>query len=138
LVASAGHELSHLGLKDYLKRRPAAAAGAVAWLHLGASIGAREPRARLAVADDALAEIVARAFADAAITDVEPLPLGQPGGGEARDIHASGGRFVSFLGGHRYFHSPNDTVERAVDAAAVARWGAAALAIVNGMLDLDD
>ncbi|MDA1004688.1 MAG: M28 family peptidase [Chloroflexi bacterium] len=137
LVASGGHELSHLGLKDYLKRRPDAAAGPVAWLHLGASIGAREPRARFAAADDALGEIVERALTAAGVRDVEPLPIGQPGNGEAREIHAGGGRFVSFLGGHRFFHSPNDTVDQAVDAESVARWGGAALAIVQGMLDLD-
>ncbi len=138
LVASAGHELHHLGLLDYFKRRPDAAPGAAAWLHLGASIGAREPAARMGASGDALHALATGALERAGAGPYEPLPAGAPGGGEAREIHERGGRFVTFLGGHRYFHSPSDTVERAVDAESVARWGAAAREIVEGMLALPD
>jgi hypothetical protein len=138
LVASSGHELHHYGLTDYLRRRPEAAAGAVAWLHLGASIGARFPRARVGASDEALHALATGALASAGVEGFEAMPAGSPGGGEAREIHARGGRFVSFLGGHRYFHSPNDTVEKAVDAGSVSRWAQAALEVVEGMLALED
>ncbi|MCH8100873.1 MAG: hypothetical protein IIB74_10610, partial [Proteobacteria bacterium] len=54
-----------------------------------------------------------------------------------RNIADAGGRFVTILGGHAYFHSPNDTVDRAVDAESVARYARAARAIVEGMLALE-
>ena len=68
---------------------------------------------------------------------------GSAGGGEARNIDELGGRFVSFLGGHRYFHTPEDTVDRAVDAESIARWARAARTIVDAALaqpdsELDD
>ena len=57
-------------------------------------------------------------------------------GGEARNVSEAGGRYVSLLGGHSLFHSPNDTVDRAVDAESVARHARAALAVVEAMLAL--
>ncbi len=137
LLASSGHELHHYGLQSYLRSHHSLIAGAVAWLHLGASIGARvEPRSRMGASDDELHALATGAFADAGIEGYEPFPAGESGFGEARNIAEAGGRFVTILGGHAYFHSPNDTVDRAVDAESVARYARAALAIVQGMLAL--
>ncbi|MCA9856781.1 MAG: hypothetical protein KC458_05840, partial [Dehalococcoidia bacterium] len=69
---------------------------------------------------------------------LEVFEVGNPGGGEARNIAEGGGRYVTFLGGHRYFHSPQDTVDVAVDAENVARWGQAAWTVLQGMLDLPE
>ena len=62
-----------------------------------------------------------------------PMPPGEPGG-EARNIHEVGGRFVSFLGHHRYFHMPDDTFDNAVDAEAVARYARAARRVVDAAM----
>jgi hypothetical protein len=134
-VASSGHELHHLGLEHYLHHRRGLIREAHAWLHLGASIGARYPNARMGAADEALHTLARESLAAAGVEldSVEVFPVGEAGGGEARNIAAEGGRFVTFLGGHRYFHSPQDTVEKAVDAASVARWGAAAWSILQRM-----
>ena len=43
------------------------------------------------------------------------------GFGEARNIREIGGRFVSFLGGHPYFHSPSDTYDRCIDPESLAK-----------------
>ena len=136
MVASSGHELRHYGLRAYLEARPSLAAGAVAWLHLGASIGARRARARMVASDDALHAIAVAALKEAGAGPREPLPLGTAAGGEAREIAEGGGRWVSLLGGHPLFHSPNDLYDRAVDAESVASHARAALAIVEGMLAL--
>ena len=137
LLASSGHELHHYGLASYLRGHHSLIAGAVAWLHLGASIGARvEPRSRMGASDDELHALTTGAFDDAGIESYEPFPAGESGFGEARNIAEAGGRFVTILGGHAYFHSPNDTVDRAVDAESVARYARAARAIVEGMLAL--
>ena len=53
-LASSGHELHHLGLTSYLHQRSTLAKGAAAWLHLGASIGARYPMARMGASDETL------------------------------------------------------------------------------------
>ncbi|MEX1022161.1 MAG: M28 family peptidase, partial [Dehalococcoidia bacterium] len=136
-LASSGHELHHLGLEAYLHERPTLAQDAAAWLHLGASIGARFPAARMGASDDALHGLARDALV-AAGCEAEAMEAGSPGGGEARAIAERGGRYVTFLGGHRYLHSPSDTVDLAVDAASVSRWGQAAWAVLQGMLALDD
>ena len=135
-VASSGHEIDHYGLRAYLRTRPTIAADAVAWLHLGASIGAQRPLPRMAASDQQLHDLAVAAFEAAGSDERESLPLGTPGGGEAREIDAAGGRYLSLLGGHPLFHSPNDTTDRAVDAQSVARHAHAAMQIVEGMLKL--
>ena len=39
-VASSGHELGHLGINAFVDRRPGIVSRSVAWMHLGANIGA--------------------------------------------------------------------------------------------------
>ncbi len=140
LVASSGHEIHHYGLLAYLHTRPTLAGpppdGAAAWLHLGASIGAKRPVPRMTASDDQLLDIAQRAIDDAGAGPRDAMPVGAPGGGEAREIHAAGGRYLSLLGGHPLFHSPNDTTDNAVDPDSVARHARAALAITEAMLNL--
>ena len=139
-VASSGHELHHQGLFHYLANRHGIVKEAAAWLHLGASIGARYPNARLGGSDEYLHELAISAVRDAGVDldSIEVSAVGDPGGGEARNIAEGGGRYVTFLGGHRYFHSPQDTVDIAVDAENVARWGQAAWTVLQGMLELPE
>lgn len=120
LVASSGHELHHLGLEAYIDSLGEAARGVHAWLHLGASIGARRGAPRFAASDDALMRIAQSALDEAGIVR-EPFPVGRAGFGEARNIAEIGGRFISFLGGHPYFHSPMDTFDHAVDLDLLTR-----------------
>ncbi|MCK9496793.1 MAG: hypothetical protein M0R75_15065 [Dehalococcoidia bacterium] len=139
-VASSGHELHHQGLFHYLANRHGIVKQSAAWLHLGASIGARYPNARLGASDEHLHALATSAVRDVGVDldAVSVFEVGNPGGGEARNIAEGGGRYVTFLGGHRYFHSPQDTVEKAVDAESVARWGQAAWTVLQGMLDLPE
>jgi hypothetical protein len=133
LLASSGHELHHLGLAHWLRSHTAIARRAAITLHLGASIGARHAAPRFGASTEGWHTAVSDALiAEGVDLDaVTPLPAGSPGGGEARNIDEVGGRYVSFLGGHRYFHMPQDTVEQAVDAESVARWARAARTIVD-------
>src|SRR5258707_1218081 len=39
-VASSGHELGHLGINAFVDHRPGIVKGSIAWIHLGANIGA--------------------------------------------------------------------------------------------------
>ena len=53
------------------------------------------------------------------------VPLGTTPGGEARNIHVGGGRYVSLLGSSPFFHSRDDRWPAAVDIPALARFARA-------------
>ena len=133
LLASSGHELHHQGLEHWLRSRTALVRRAVLTLHLGASIGARYPEPEYGASSAAWHDLARDALRAEGIepTAMTPMPPGEPGSGEARNIHEAGGRFVSFLGHHRYFHMPDDTFDRAVDAEAVACYARAARRVVD-------
>ena len=138
LLASSGHELHHYGAAAYLKERPTLAKGAAAWLHLGASIGARvQPVLKMDASDQQLLDLAASSLSASGAAEREVIGVGGPSGGEARNIADAGGRYVSFRGPHAFFHSPQDGFARAVDAESVALNAKAALAIVEGMIALD-
>ncbi len=135
LLASSGHELHHQGLEHWLRSRTALVRRAVLTLHLGASIGARYPEPEYGASNAAWQDVMRDAI-DAEGIDlaaVTPMTPGEPGG-EARNIHEAGGRYASFLGYHRYFHTPDDTFDIAVDAEAVARYARAARRVVDAAL----
>ena len=132
LVASSGHELHHLGLQAYLKARPGLEAQAHAWLHLGANIGTATGPVFIESNDDALRSQAQRAFERVGVERFEVIDRK---GGEARNIDEAGGRYVSLRGQNKYFHSPQDTFDRASDAALAAAAGRAALAVVEEWLD---
>ena len=133
LVASSGHELHHLGLDHYISELGEAAHEVHAWMHLGASIGSRHGSPSYAASDDELFKIATIALAEQGI-ERRAFPVGNAGFGEARNIGEINGRFVSFLGGHPYFHSPQDTYDRCVDPESLARHTDAAEQIVRHML----
>ena len=124
-VASSGHELGHLGLDAFLHRRPALIKTAAAWIHLGANIGVAGGRVRLQASDDAIEAMADAALARANTPVEQHLPRGTVPGGEARNIHVGGGRYVSWLGSSTYFHSPSDRWPTSVDVPAVARFAQA-------------
>ena len=133
LVASSGHELHHLGLEAYLESLGEGVTEVAAWVHLGASIGAKRGAARLAASDAELMGLAQAALAAAGI-EREAFAVGRSGYGEARNIAEAGGRYVSLLGGHPYFHSPMDVFERAVDVDLVVRHVDAVESVVRGLL----
>ncbi len=125
LAATSGHELGHAGLEAWLLEFPAAATVCDFWVHLGASIGAAvQPNLGLFASDAALQEQMQASLHAAGAGPCRTVAPGVPPGGEARNIALRGGRFVSFAGGHAYFHTPEDRPDK-VDAAAVARYAAA-------------
>ncbi len=134
LVASSGHELHHLGLEHYIAALGESAREVHAWVHLGASIGARDGTPRYAASDDECFRIATEALAAQGI-EREAFAVGSAGFGEARNVGEIDGRFVSLLGGHPYFHSPQDVFERCVDLELVERHVDAVEQIVRRLLD---
>lgn len=133
LLASTGHELGHWGLERFLGARPHLGKDALLWLHLGASVGAAlDPRPLVFGSDEPL-----RALARGAIdrAHILPRPVAAPAeavpGGESKNIHERGGRYVSFLGGSAVFHLETDRWPAAVDVDAIAAYAAACIDIVR-------
>jgi hypothetical protein len=130
-VATSGHELGHLGLDAFIERRLELPAEACCWVHLGANIGAATGQ-RLAVrsSDGALAHRAATILAENGFGhEVVENPPG-PVVGEAANIAAHGGRFVSFIGANQLFHTEQDRWPRAVDLDAVCAAAAAIQTLV--------
>ena len=133
VVASSGHELHHLGLDHYIRELGPGADKVHAWMHLGASIGSRNGSPSYAASDDELYSVATEALSKQGI-ERRAFPTGNAGFGEARNIGEIGGRLVSLLGGHPYFHSPLDTYDRCVDAESLEKHVEAVEEIVRRML----
>jgi hypothetical protein len=132
-TANSGHELNHLGLDDFIARRPgwdhSPVEGGALWVHYGANIGATEGALSLVSPDAGLRELAAselrRAGQEHALAPPDFVPSG-----ETRDIHRAGGRYLTLVGSNKLFHLPQDRWPDAVDVAAIARIAAAASRIV--------
>jgi hypothetical protein len=130
LVATSGHELGHIGLDDFVARRPGCERGWV-WVHYGANIGAAGGALSLMSSRD---DIAARAAAETAPDRVAPKT--QVPSGETRDIHLAGGAYLTLVGTNRLFHLPQDRWPHSVDVPRIAIIAAGAARFV-GALALD-
>jgi len=124
-VASSGHELGHYGLDQFIDHQPDLIKRAAAWMHFGANIGAANGRMRLQSSSDEIEAKAVEAAGRAGAQFAQRVPRGTVPGGEARNIHVGGGRYVSTLGSSNLFHSQTDRWPSAVDVAAVARFASA-------------
>ncbi len=129
-LATGGHELGHLGLKQAMAR---GLPKARLVLHLGANLGcAGDARLMIRSHDPGLAEALATALADAgyprdAITANPPGPVG----GEAHEIAHAGLPFLSMIGANPHFHDRADRLAN-LDVARVALMSEAAAKVISG------
>jgi hypothetical protein len=133
-TANSGHELGHLGLDEFMTRRPGwerpVAAGGAIWVHYGANIGAVGGELSIQSASDDLRALTAAELAHAGQQRYQMAPKTQVPNGETRDIHRAGGCYVTVVGSNPLFHLPQDRWPHAVDAGAVARIAVAASRLV--------
>ena len=139
-IATSGHELGHVGLKSFLSSNSELREGAHGWLHLGASIGAAlDWVPRLQTSDGEFEKLALECFtADPGFADLFPLtivPTGTTKSGEAMQINRFGGRFVSVIGNHAFFHEESDQWPVAVDAEAFAVYASALTRIAGRLSD---
>jgi hypothetical protein len=129
-TANSGHELGHLGLDDFLARRPGWERRAT-WLHFGANLGAAGGNLSVMSASDDLRALAAAVLSQAGQEPDHLAPQRVVPSGETRDIHRAGGRYITLVGSNPWFHLPQDRWPHAVDTAALARIaaGAARLAL---------
>jgi hypothetical protein len=133
-TANSGHELGHLGLDDFVGRRPGwdKRSGAD-WVHYGANLGAAGSWLSLVSnAGDLRAQGLAELRRAGQPPDDIPPPTLVPSG-ETRDIHRAGGRYLTLVGSNKLFHLPQDRWPHAVDVPAIARIAAASAAIVMAL-----
>src|SRR5712691_1175736 len=128
-TANSGHELGHLGLDDFLARRPGWE-GPASWVHWGANLGAAGGTLALVSPDDDLRELAAAELTRAGQPHTAAPKTLVPSG-ETRDIHRKGGRYLTLVGNNPLFHLPQDRWPEAVDLDAVTRIGAAARIVVS-------
>lgn len=132
-TATTGHELGHLGLADYLARRPTLVRNARCWIHLGANVAARDGTVILQASDQALLDLGTRALSDAGQPPDLTIAPGTAPFGEARNIFDGGGRYVSLLGRNPRFHHPDDRWPDAVDLDKTVRVTRAIIAMVEAL-----
>ena len=126
-TANSGHELGHLGLDDFVARRPGwDREGGADWVHYGANLGAAGGVLSLVSnADDLRGLGLAELTRAGQPPDDIPVKTLIPSG-ETRDIHQAGGRYLTLVGSNRWFHLPQDRWPHSIDLAAVTRIAAAA------------
>ena len=133
-TANSGHELGHLGLDDFMARRPGSerpiSEGGGTWIHFGANIGAAGGELSVLSASDDLGQSTETKLARAGRAPGVVAPRTLVPSGETRDIHRAGGRYVTLVGSNPWFHLPQDRWPHAVDADAVTRIAAATAALV--------
>jgi hypothetical protein len=131
-TANSGHELGHLGLDDFLARRPGwDKPGGADWVHYGANLGATGSWLSLVSNTDEFWALGLAALTRAGQPpDDIPPPTLAPSG-ETRDIHRAGGRYLTLVGTNPLFHLPQDRWPHAVDVPAIARIAEAAAQITR-------
>jgi hypothetical protein len=133
-TANSGHELGHIGLDDFIARRPGwDQPGGAVWLHYGANLGATDSNLTLLSNDGALHALTAQTLTQAGQPPDVLAPKTQVPSGETRDIHRTGGRYVTLVGSNSLFHLPQDRWPDAVDTSAVARIAAGGASLVAAL-----
>ena len=123
LTANSGHEIDHIGLDDFVARRPGWETKAT-WIHYGANIGATGSTLVIQSNQDDLRALAVEHLTVAGHPRPTLAPNTQVPTGETRDIHRAGGRYLTVVAlpaSNAFFHLPQDRWPHAVDVPAIAR-----------------
>lgn len=121
-TANTGHELSHIGLDQFLHNNPELIRQARVWVHLGANFAAKGSVIRVQYSDYEMEELANLVLDEHRLTPGVQTPVGTRPLGEARNVFDGGGHFVSLLGSNPLFHHPDDVWPDAVDLPQTVRW----------------
>ena len=124
-VAFSGHEISWLGMQDYLRRRPDLVKRAHMWLQFGANVGAPRQPNMINASDDALEQWAVAAMEKEGLQVNRKAKRGSTPFGEAAMVHRGGGRYVALVCDSDVFHNVADRWPEAVDVPSVARYARA-------------
>jgi hypothetical protein len=133
-TANSGHELGHIGLDDFLARRPGwDQPDQASWVHYGANIGAAQGELHIMSNADDLRDLFQRDLTTAGFPANRLAPKDFVPNGETRDIHRAGGHYLTLMGTNRLFHLPQDRFPDSVAVEAIARIAAASAASVAAL-----
>jgi hypothetical protein len=133
-TANSGHELGHIGLDEFVARRPGwDRPGGAVWVHYGANLGATDGHLTLLSNDEGLRAQTAHVLTRTGQPPDTLAPMTQVPSGETRDLHRAGARYVTLVGSNQWFHLPQDRWPHAVDTPAVTRIAAAAASLVTAL-----
>ena len=129
-LSTCGHEIGHLGAHRAFADAPSLARDCALVLHLGANLGAADDarlivRARQPGLADRMADALVAAGHPPGPIEVE---TGGVASGEAHEIDARGGPWLSLIGANPWFHAPEDRWPDSIDlqrAICIARAAAA-------------
>jgi len=125
-LSTTGHELGALGIESFMERRPGLVPEALAWLHFGASIGAKhDPSPRISASDPQWHRLADQALGRAGMGPVPHALDGTVVGDESKVVHFHGARCLAMAGGNAFFHLRSDRWPEAVDLDAVVGYAAA-------------
>lgn len=132
-AAYSGHEVSWLGMQDYLRRRPDLVRKADLWLHFGANIGAPRQPNMINASDDASEQWAAAAMEREGLGVNRMAKRGSTPFGEAAFVHRGGGRYVALVCDNEFFHNADDRWPHAIDVGVLARYARAFATAVGQM-----
>ena len=122
LTANSGHELGHLGLNDFIHRRPGwDQPGGAIWVDYGANIGASDGALSVVSPDDKMRVSMRDALAIVGRPPDTMAPKTLVPNGETRHIHKAGGRYVTLVGTNPWYHLRDDVWPHSVDLPAITR-----------------
>lgn len=120
-VALTGHELGFLGIKEYLRRRPALLERVHTWIHFGANLGAPRSVLRLQTSDGHLRAMASEFLTQAGAEIEKDAAVGGIPRGEASILQRNGVRYLAPIGESAVFHHASDRWPDALDIAGLAR-----------------
>jgi hypothetical protein len=129
-VATSGHEIGEIGMRQFLFKDAPKPDRVRAWLHLGASIAAKGSTRRLMTNRRDFVPVLSRCFS--AIPDLAPQMTDSPAG-ELAQLATLKYPCFGIAGGHRLFHSPGDLPS---DTSA-AMLEPVAQAVLRALVDLE-
>jgi len=130
-VATAGHEIGHGGMSQFMTRGAPRPKETVVWAHFGSSLACREQVAKAVLSSTSLAPLVDRTFAGIQATR---LNGDKAGVGEMRDVQgAEFPNFFGMAGSHLYFHTPLDNLST-VDPSLLAPMANAFADTIDGAI----
>jgi len=146
-LATTGHELGHLGLKNFLKENKSLVDNAFFWLQLGANFGAakieehglkKDPLIKIEVSKESIFKIVSNLFKGIENKYNLRIKYGVRPPTEAKRIHDAGNDYFTIHGGNYLFHHPQDIWPNAVNIDKIIDITKALIGFISKIQDIKD
>lgn len=146
-LATTGHELGHLGLKDFLKKNKLLIDNAFFWIQLGANFGAarieerglkKDPLIKVEVSREKISKIVLNLFKEVENKYNLRIKYGVRPPTEAKRIHDEGNDYFTIHGVNYLFHHPQDIWPNAVNIYKIIDITEALIGFISKIQDIKE